>query len=157
MTLFEINKAISDFEFDIDEETGEILNADALDELEMAREDKIEGVALWVKNLEAEKEAVANQEKIFADRKSRLGKKIESLKKWLAYALDGQKFSTDRVQMSFRKSKSVHITDEYLVPNNLCDYTMVRKVNKTAVKQAIEAGEEVMGAELVEKQNLQLK
>ena len=46
MTLFEIDKAILDFEFDIDEETGEILNANALDELHMARDAKIEGIGL---------------------------------------------------------------------------------------------------------------
>lgn len=39
-TLFEIDKAIEGFEFDIDESTGEILNYDQLDNLKMAREQK---------------------------------------------------------------------------------------------------------------------
>ena len=58
MTLYEIDKAILDFEFEVDEESGEILNASELDELQMARDDKIEGISLWIKNLEAEKEAI---------------------------------------------------------------------------------------------------
>ena len=157
MTLYEIDKAILDFEFEIDEESGEILNANELDELKMAREDKIEGISLWIKNLEAEKEAVKHEKDNFADREKRLGKKIDSLKGYLTYALDGQKFSTPKVAVSFRKSESVLVKDEYLVPDNLCDFTMVRKPNKTAIKSALKSGEEIMGVELVEKHNVQIK
>lgn len=157
MTLYEIDKAILDFEFEIDEESGEILNANELDELKMEREDKIEGISLWIKNLEAEKEAVKNEKNNFADREKRLGKKIDSLKGYLTYALDGQKFSTPRVAVSFRKSESVLVKDEYLVPDNFCDFTMVRKPNKTAIKSALKSGEEIMGVELIEKKNVQIK
>ena len=157
MTLFEIDKAIMDFEFEVDEETGEILNPNALEELEMAREQKIENVGLYIKNLEAEANAVENQEKIFADRKKRIRKKIEGLKGFLGYALDGQKFKTDKVEMSFRKSESVLIKDEYLIPDDYCEYTVLRKPNKTNLKKALKDGKEIFGAELVEKMNVQIK
>lgn len=157
MTLFEIDKAIQDFEFEVDEETGEILNPNALEELEMAREQKIENVGLYIKNLEAEATAVENQEKIFADRKKRIRKKIEGLKGFLGYALDGQKFKTDRVEMSFRKSESVLVKDEYLIPDEYCDFTVMRKPNKKNIKDALKNGKELMGVELVEKQNVQIK
>lgn len=157
MTLYEIDKAILDFEFEIDEESGEILNATDLDELKMAREDKIEGISLWIKNLEAEKEAVKHEKDNFADREKRLGKKIESLKGYLGYALQGQKFSTPKVAVSFRKSESVLVKDEYLVPDKYCEFTMVRKPNKTNLKKALKDGEEIMGVELVEKQNINIK
>lgn len=157
MTLFEIDKAIQDFEFEIDEETGEILNPNALEELEMAREQKIENVGLYIKNLEAEADAVENQEKIFADRKKRIRKKIEGLKGFLGYALDGQKFKTDKVEMSFRKSESVHITDEYLIPDEYKLFTVVKKPDKKVLKDALKKGKEIMGVELIEKQNIQIK
>ena len=157
MTLFEIDKAIQDFEFEIDEETGEILNPNALEELEMAREQKIENVGLYIKNLEAEATAVENQEKIFADRKKRIKKKIEGLKSFLGYALQGEKFRTDKVEMSFRKSESVHITDEYLIPDEYKVCTVVKKPDKKVIKDAIKSGKDIMGAELIEKQNIQIK
>ena len=157
MTLYEIDKAILDFEFEIDEESGEILNADELDELKIAREDKIEGISLWIKNLEAEKEAVKNEKNNFADREKRLGKKIESLKGYLTYALDGQKFSTPRVAVSFRKSESVHITDEYLIPDEYKVFTVVKKPDKGVIKDALKKGKEIMGVELIEKRNVQIK
>ena len=156
MTLFEIDKAIMDFEFEVNED-GEILNPNALEELEMAREQKIENVGLYIKNLEAEKEAVGNQKKIFADRESRLGKKIDGLKGYLGYALQGEKFKTDKVVMSFRKSESVNVTNEFLVPDEYCNFITTRKPDKKVIKDALKNGEEIMGVELVEKQNIQIK
>lgn len=157
MTLFEIDKAIQDFEFEVDEETGEILNPNALEELEMAREQKIENIGLYIKNLEAEADAVENQEKVFADRKKRIRKKIEGLKGFLGYALQGESFKTDKVVMSFRKSESVHITDEYLIPDEYKTFTVVKKPDKTVIKKALKDGKEIMGVELVEKQNVQIR
>lgn len=157
MTLFEIDKALMDFEFEVDEETGEILNASDLDELQMARQDKIENIGLYIKNLEAEKEAVKHEKDSFADREKRLGKKIESLKGYLGYALQGQKFSTPRVAVSFRRSESVLVKNESLIPDEYCEFTMVRKPNKTNLKKALKDGEEIMGVELVEKQNVSVK
>lgn len=157
MTLYEIDKALMDFEFEIDEETGEIINASELDELKMAREDKVEGIGLWIKNLEAEKEAVKREKENFADRQKRLEKKIESLKGYLVYALDGQKFSTPKIAISFRKSESVLIKDEYLIPDEYCEFTVVRKPNKRNLKDALMHGKELMGVELIEKKNVQIK
>lgn len=156
MTLYELDKAIADFELIVNED-GEVLNINELDELQMARNDKIEGISLWIKNLEAEKEAVKHEKDNFADREKRLGKKIESLKGYLTYALDGQKFSTPKVAVSFRKSESVLVKDEYLVPDNYCEYTMVRRPNKTMLKDALKKGEEIMGVELLEKRNISIK
>lgn len=156
MTLYELDKAIADFELEVNED-GEVLNIDELDELQLAREQKIEGISLWVKNLEAEKEAVKHEKDNFADREKRLGKKIDSLKKYLTYALDGQKFSTPKVAVSFRKSESVLVKDKYLIPDNYMNISVVREPNKTAIKNALKRGEEIMGVELLEKQNVSIK
>lgn len=157
MTLFEIDKAILDFEFEINEETGEILNANALDELKMERDAKIEGVGLWIKNLQAEAEAVKNEKNAMADRQKRLENKVESLKGYLTYALAGEKFSTPKVAMSFRRSESVHIEDEHLIPDEYMNITIVKKPDKKVLKDALKGGKEVLGAELITKQNIQIK
>lgn len=156
MTLYELDKAIADFELEVNED-GEVLNIDELDELQMARNDKIEGISLWVKNLEAEKEAVKHEKDNFADREKRLGKKIDSLKGYLTYALQGEKFSTPKVAVSFRKSESVLVKDEYLIPDEYCEFTVMRKPNKKNIKDALKKGKELMGVELIEKQNISIK
>ena len=155
-SLFELNKAIEDFELEVNED-GEVLNIDELDELKLAREDKIEGIGLWVKNLEAEKAAVKAEKQNMADREKRLEKKIESLKGYLSMALNGQKFSTPKVTMGFRKSVSVNIPDEMAIPEEYCNFTVVRKPDKTMIKNALSAGKDIFGAELVERQNLQIR
>lgn len=157
MTLFDINKAILDFDYQIDEETGEILNAEDLDALQLAREEKIEGVGLWIKNLQAEAEAVKKEKDAMADRQRRLEKKAESLKRYLEWALQGEKFSTPRISMTFRRSESVSIPDEALLDDRFVNITMVKKPDKKLIKDTLKAGREVPGAELVTKQNLQIK
>ena len=156
MTLYELDKAIADFELIVNED-GEVLNIDELDELQLAREQKIEGISLWVKNLEAEKEAVKHEKDNFADREKRLDKKIDSLKGYLTYALQGEKFSTPKVAVSFRKSESVLVKDEYLIPDEYCEFTVMRKPNKKNIKDALKKGKELMGVELVEKNNISIK
>lgn len=157
MTLFEINKAILEFDYEIDEETGEILNAEALDALQLARDEKIEGVGLWIKNLTAEAEAVKKEKDAMADRQRRLEKKAESLKNYLVYALQGERFSTPRIAISWRKSESVLIPDEALLDDRFVNITMIKKPDKKLIKDTLKAGREVPGAELVTKQNLQIK
>ena len=157
MTLFDINKAILEFDYEIDEETGEILNAQDLDALQLARDEKIEGVGLWIKNLQAEAEAVKKEKDAMAERQRRLEKKAESLKDYLAYALQGEKFSTPRIAMSWRKSESVLIPDEALLDDRFVNITMIKKPDKKLIKDTLKAGREVPGAELITKQNLQIK
>ena len=157
MTLYDIDKAIMDFEFEIDEETGEILNADELDNLHMEREQKIENIALYVKNLEAEKAAVKGEKDNMALREKRLGKKIDSLKNYLGYALKGERFNTPRVVVSYRKSESINIPDDALVEDKYCNISVIRRPDKTVIKDAIRKGEDVHGAELVVKTNVLVK
>lgn len=161
MTLYEINQAILDT---IDPETGEIVDVEKLSELQMEREQKLEGVALWVKNLNAEAEAYKAEKEAFAEREKAAKNKAESLKKWLAYALNGEKMSTQKVAISFRKSESVEIEDEervitYAQKNGRDDLLSYKAptVNKSAIKAVIKTGKEIPGAVLVEKQNIQIK
>ncbi len=157
MTLFEIDKALMDFEFDIDPETGEILNTDELDNLKMERKQKCENIALYYKNINAEAEMVKAEAKSMTERYKSLENKAESLKKYLAYALGGEKLSTPKVAVSYRKSESVNIPDEALIDDKYCNVSVVKKPDKKAIKDALKAGEEVKGAELVVKNNISVK
>lgn len=161
MNLYDIDQAILDL---VDLETGEILDYEAFAELKMAREVKIEGMALWCKNLDAEAKAIRAEEVSLAERRKALEKKAESLKKYLTMILDGGKFSTARVACSFRKSKSVEILDEAafiqaMEASQHYEYLTYSapKVNRTEITNAIKAGKEVPGAQLIEKNNLSIK
>ena len=152
MKLYEIDNAILEC---IDLETGEVIDIDKLNELQLEREVKIENVACWIKDLKAEAEAIKAEKQALAERQKVAENKAESLKKWLAYALNGEKFSTARCSVSFRNTESVEVTPEGL--ENLMrggnDELLTYKApepNKTAIKQAIKAGLNVQGVQLVQ-------
>ena len=153
MKLYEIDEAIMAC---IDAETGEIIDADKLDKLTMERDAKIENVALWIKDLKAESEALKAEKMAFAERQKVAENKIESLKKWLAYALDGQDYKSVRASVSFRTSESVEIDDIYAVDENYLRYKEP-EADKTAIKNAIKAGQEVAGATLVKSTSVIIK
>ena len=151
MTIYEIDQAIMEC---VDLETGEIIDTEQLDKLQMEREKKLENVACWIKDLKAEAEALKNEKQALAERQRVAENKVESLKKWLAYALQGEKFKTPKCAISFRKSEAVEVTDEGL--NNLMkehDELLTYKApepNKTAIKQALKDGLNVAGVQLVQ-------
>ena len=153
MTLYEIDQKLLDC---IDLETGEILNEERLNELQMERDEKVEKVALWIKELKAEAEALKAEKQSFADRQRAAENKIESLKKWLADALNGEKFKTTKVAVSFRKTKSVEVADIFALDENYVKYSEPT-ADKAAIKKAIEAGEIVKGAQLVEGTSISIK
>ena len=151
MKLYEIDNAILEC---VDLETGEIIDPHKLSSLQMERDAKIENVACWIKDLKAEAEAIKQEKQALAERQKVAENKAESLKKWLAYALQGEKFKTPKCAISFRKSEAVEVTDEGL--NNLMkehDELLTYKApepNKTKIKQALKDGLSVEGVQLVQ-------
>ena len=143
-TLYEIDQSILAL---ADPETGEITDFEKLEELQLERDTKIEGVALWYKNLIAEAEMVKAEKQVLEARQKACEKKAADLKQYLETALAGKKFTTPKVQCTFRSSTSVHIINEHILPT----YCLRIKTepNKEIITQFLKAGKEVEGAELV--------
>lgn len=162
MKLYEINKQLErllelDEERLVDTETGEILSAEQVDELVMAREEKIEGCLLFVKNKLAEAEALkAEIEKLTARMKAAKNK-ADWCKEYVRLELNGEKFSTAKVAVSYGKSKLVHIDEEAALPEEFVRTKVTVEADKVALKKALEAGVVIPGVELIEKQTLRIK
>lgn len=157
MNLYEIKqefeKAIEEC---VDMETGEIINPTRLDKLNMVLTDKRENVALYIKNLSAEAKAIDEEAKNLTNRKRVLNNKVEGLKKYLADNLEGHKFETAKVVVSFKKSEQLeinsieHIPTEYLISQE-------PKIDKVALKKSIKQGAVINGVQIITKQNIQIK
>lgn len=156
MNLYEINNAIMQCMEEVDEETGELLNAEMLDNLVMERGIKIENIACWIKNLVAEAEALKAEKDSFAKRQKTAENKVEQLKKYLGKVLNGEKFTSVNAKISFRKSESVEVDDWTKLEKEYLKYKEP-EVDKTAVKKALKNGCELQGVHLVKKQNIQIK
>lgn len=153
-SLYEIDQAIMDC---IDTETGEILDYEKLNGLQMQRDKKVEGVACWIKNLVADAAAYKAEKEAFAERERVAARKAERLKEWLVMALEGQKFSSSRCAVSFRRSETVEVDDAQRIPPNLLRVKTTVDPDKTAIKTMLKAGQEIEGCRLVEKLNPQVK
>lgn len=153
-SLYEIDKSILEC---IDRETGEMIDPDRLETLFMERNQKIENVALWIKNLQSDALAFKAEKEAFAEREKAANAKITQLKKYLAQTLDGQKFSTGKCAVSFRRSEQVEVIDESIIPRAYMVETVTYKPDKNFIKEVLKDGQEISGCRLIENLNTQVK
>lgn len=153
MNLYEINEQIL---WCVDEETGEIIDEQKLEELQISFYDKVENIALWIKNLRSDAEAIKQEKIKLGERQKQTENKAEFLSKYLSSFLDGGKFNTARVQIGWMKSKQVQVQDITKIDDDYLKYADPTP-DKTKIKKAIEAGVKIEGAELVEINNIQIK
>lgn len=153
MNLYEIKQELLNC---IDLETGEIVDTEKFNQLQFERTEKLENVALWYKNLLSEAEAYKAEKDAFAEREKQAKNKADSLKKYLDQALNGQKFNTTKVAISFRKSKSLEYDGTTKIPKKFLKF-VEPTFDNTAVTNAIKAGKTVEGFELKENNNIQIK
>lgn len=160
MNLYDIDSAMTAL---IDPETGEVMDYDAFEALSMEREKKLDNLALWIKNLDAEQEALDREAKTMTERRDAARRKRDRLKGYLQEALHGETRSTPQYAVSYRRSEVCEITDEgavatWLYDNGRQDLLNTKvSVSKAGVKDLLKRGEAVRGAELVEKQNMTIK
>lgn len=163
MNLYQIENEIDNLveqgyqEF-IDEETGVFDEQGfqiALAQLNLEKDRKIENIGLAIKNLSADIEQLKAEEQALYTRRKSKEKKAERLKNFLCWILDGKRFETAKIDLRFRTAEKVNIVKEEYLTDEYKKITVTP--NRLAIKQAIKAGKEVAGAELVTTQSLQIK
>lgn len=161
MNLYEIDEQILNCISKItDADTGEVIGEqadfDMLNELQIERDTKIEQIALWVKELNAEAVAIKTEKDRLSARETSKKNKAESLKKYLMSVLDGSKFETAKCSVSFRKSDVLQIDEGATIPEEYFKHK-APEIDKAGLKKAIKNGLELDGVSIVDKQNIQIK
>ena len=160
--LYDIDQAILDC---VDMETGEILDGEKLTALQMEREKKLEGVALWVKDLRAEADAVKAEADKLTARKKALDNKIDGLKAWLLQALDGGKLKTARCNVYQTHNTRLAVADEPALikflqtlkdPERFLKFPEP-ELRKDEIKKALKEDYEIPGAALEETEGVVIK
>ena len=156
MNLYDIEYEITNC---VDSETGEIIDEKRLDALQMERREKIENILLWIENLKSEAGAIREEEKKLADRRQSDEKKAESLTQYVQNVLNGEKFNTSRVVVSYRKSEAVIVDDLQLMRETCDEYLKYKdpEPDKAKIKAALKDGITVPGCHLEERQNITIK
>ena len=164
--LYKINEELQrlldgEIEEYIDTETGEVdvLGIqNRIKDLQLAQEDETEQLALYVKNLRAQSSQIEAEINALKTRNNSKKRRIESISRLLLQTLQTsgkRRYETARVALGLRESESVEITDigKITTPYLRIDIS----ADKSAIKQTIKNGQEVEGAALVKRQNLQIK
>ena len=149
------------------EENGGEVTDELLEELAIRRDNfshKAEAYAKFILKLESESEQAADEIKRIQAIKKSKDKTVDRLKETLlaALMLFGQedskgvrRYETPLAKLSTRKSVSVEILDDKIIPN---DFWVIKKeVSKSTISQAIKDGAEVPGAQLKENLSLSIR
>lgn len=160
MKLYEIAPALR-FALDdivVDEETGEILNADALHAVEAEASDKIEATALYLRELDAEAKAAKDEADRMIARVKSMQKRSDYLKSMLLDALHATgKVKTARVTVSIRTTQAVEIAEGADLPEAFQTVKTTVSPNKVAIKQALLDGVEVPGCSLEARESVSIR
>ncbi|MBF1724483.1 MAG: siphovirus Gp157 family protein [Streptococcus sp.] len=155
-TLYELTGIYQQiYDMDMDDETKQ----DTLESIDWTEdfENKVEGYVKVMKNLDADIEARKNE----IDRLKKLNdadkSKKERMKTDLATSMEltgHEKVDTTLFKVSFRKSEAVEV-DDLLLPEAYKVATW--KADKKRLKEDLKNGLEILGAELVERKNLNIR
>lgn len=122
-------------------------------------EEKILGIATWIKNINAEAKAVEEQKKILYAREKSAKNRVERLKDFLTMVIPkGEKFKDSISTISWRKSEKVKIdVNPESLPEQFQKVTI--DPDKTALKNAIKMGDEsaLEVAHISQIQNIQIR
>jgi len=163
MKLYEITNEFESIFNDVDE-TGEVTQAmfDAMDGLKEEFENKAISVASYIKNIEAEEEAIKQAMDGMKKRRDALKNKAESLTDYLLESFG--KMGVNEINTSpyfkIRVKKcpvSVDVFDDLALPDEYLREKVVTSIDKIKLKEVLSEGVEVPGACLQRRTKLEIK
>lgn len=157
MKLYEITNSINQVKKFVDNQDE--LN-EYLEQLDLELQDKAKNIFMLIKNIEAPVVAIDDEIKRLSEMKKSYQSKASNLKNYISYTMQKngiEKIESDIVKFSFRKSETIEIIDESMIPSEFINIKEVKTVDKIAIKKAIKAGNNVRGVECLVHKNLQIK
>ena len=152
------------------EELSELVNSgeldaevlqNALNEVEGELTDKLNNITYIVRKLEGEMATIKAEKERLDKREKTTKKTVENLKSYMFNAMkftDTKKLSNGLNTWTIAKSpKSVLITDEKAIREEFKTEKVTIAVDKKKIKEAIENGEIIDGAELIQNESLRIK
>lgn len=119
--------------------------------------DKIEACCKLIGSFEQRAGIIdAEIKRLQALKKSYEGRAM-SLKNWLTYCLGGENTATDMFRLRFRKTESVEIVDDALIPPQYLRETVTVSPAKDEIKADLKNGATIPGATLKKNISLTIK
>lgn len=150
MNLFELNEKYRELEQrdDLDPETLK----DTLDSINDSREVKLDNIANWIENNQADIDFLDKKIKqLQADKKSLINR-TKSLMEYMTTAIDDSGLKELKTENHILKPRnyraSVYISNEKDIPSEFVKFKAVETIDKKAIYELLKNGETVRGAEL---------
>jgi len=140
------------------EATPEIESALTIKESELMTKSQNYGYA--IKAMEYDVSIIDEEIKRLNQIKKVRNNAVERLKNVLTVTMEAfnvPEIETPTMKINFRKSSSLEITDEKKIPKRFITQKVTSSIDKMEIKKAIGNGEIIEGAEIVVKQNIQIK
>jgi hypothetical protein len=119
---------------------------------------KVLNVAKFIKGLNAESDAIKNEIDKLQLRRKRIDRESEWLKNYIDLNCeDKTKIEDSTTVITWRKSESIKIFDEAIIPKDYIKEKIETSIDKIKIKEAIKSGANVSGAEIETNFNLQIK
>lgn len=165
MKLYEITQQYEQLLDEIaNTEDGEINeeNLISLTQFESDFEEKAIAVASYIKNIEAEEQAINNAINEMKNRKDKLTKKAQSLSDYLQYNLTLLSISEIKSSPYFNIKlkqcpQSVEVIDEEIIPTEYWREKITKSLDKMMIKECLNKGIEIPGASIQRKIKLEIK
>ena len=177
--LFEINESMMNLlEYHVNDETGEVIETEEefnelYNSIQLDLHTKLDNTNCLQKLISGELEVINKEiNRLTAEKKAR-ERKIEWLKNRVDYFVKSQftdengkidteglnkyKLDLPHSKISYRKSESVEITNQDLIPSKYIRKKVEEKPDKVAIKEDIKNGKNISGAELITNYNIQIK
>lgn len=158
-SLYELTgQFLTIYQMDIDDET----KADTLEAIDWQEqfEQKAEGYAHVIKNLEADVSMYKAEEESFKAKKQAAQKKLDYVKDNIMAAMNvtGQtEVRSGALTLKVQKNRESVQVDEDLLPKKYFAKKIELKPDKTTLKELLKAGKKIKGAELIRTEKLVIK
>ena len=149
------NMGVSDI-YLVEEEITQRINAIEEKDIKKFVEYKLAIVNDW----EMRKAWIEQEIKRLQDLLDLVNRNTEKAKKsidWIMKATGTEKMETALNNLSYRKSESVSILDEALIPEEYWKEKVTKSIDKIWIKEAIKSWKDVAGASIQTNMNLQIK
>lgn len=145
---------------DEDGEIDESKVSQSIESLQLALDEKVDGIADYIQELNAMESALTDKERELKKRREGIAKKRDSLEQYLISCLLGlgqTKFETVTNKVTIRNSVAVAFEDESKIPEEYKETVTTEKISKSKIMAALKLGMVVDGAYLKANQSLQIK
>jgi len=158
-TLYDLTGSYAQIQQMIEEGADDL--SGILETVEGAIEEKLEGYAMVIRNIESDVEGLKGEEKRLADRRKTMENGIKRMKENMQFAMSStgnQKIKGEKFTFTVQKNPpALKVLDESLIPIEFVAVTTISTVDKKAIMEHLKAGSHVPGTQISQGESLRIR